>query len=377
MSDALASQGFVMREVPLIELHRAFGGNLGEFGGWTTSFDFGDPVSEATSVRTSAAFFDVSHMGRFVLRGKRVTEFLQRVVSRDLSKVREGFMSGPVLLLNESGGIIDDNMLYRVSEEEWYAVVNAPKIERDYAWLKRWRSELGYADVEVEDVTERSVLIAVQGPKSLEVMESLGFKEARDLKLLQFARDAEVLGERAVLVSRSGWTGEELRSYGFEIWCSVDLGAKLFRKLVEMGIRPAGLVARDTLRLEAGYLLSGVDFDETTTPVEARYWIAYDVDREGFVGAEAAKRRYLEGVDRIRVGLRFKKGARFIPRHGDPVLVGEREVGYVTSGAFSSYLDRAIAMAYVSTRYAYIGGTAHLRSRGRLFEAKIVDPPFV
>lgn len=138
-----------MRSVPLIDLHRSLGGSLGEFGGWITSFDFGDPVAEHISVRTSVAFFDVSHMGRLVLRGKHVAEFLQRVVSKDISKVRESFMSGPVLLLREDGGMIDDIMLYRIREDLWYAVVNAPKIEKDYTWLNEWRVRLGYTDVEI------------------------------------------------------------------------------------------------------------------------------------------------------------------------------------------------------------------------------------
>lgn len=366
-----------MRSVPLLDLHRSIGGNLGEFGGWLTSLDFGDPVSEHISVRTSVAFFDVSHMGRLVLRGSRVVEFLQRVVSRDIAKVGRGYMSGPVLLLNESGGIIDDVMLYHVKDDTWFAVINAPNIEKDYRWLALWKSRLGYEDVEIENVTEDSVLIAVQGPKSLEVLESLGLGDLGKLKILQFLTDVELLGDRAVLASRSGWTGEEVRSHGYEIWCSIDLGEKVVRKLAGMGVKAAGLIARDTLRLEAGYLLSGVDFDESVTPVEARYWLAFDADKENYVGAEAARRRYVEGVEKTRVGLRFKKGERFVPRHGDPVLVGEREVGYITSGTYSNYLNRAIAMAYVSTRYAYMGGTVYVRSRGRAFEAKIVEPPFI
>jgi len=366
-----------VRSVPLIELHRSFRGNLGEFGGWLTSLDFGDPVGEHVSVRTSVAFFDVSHMGRFIIRGSRVVEFLQRVVSRDISKVPEGSMSGPVLLLNEGGGMIDDVMLYHVKKDLWYAVVNAPNIDKDLSWLNKWRNELGYTDIEIENVTEKSVLIAIQGPKALEVMESLGVGSVGKLKILQFLTDVELLGDRAVLISRSGWTGEEVRSHGYEVWCSVELGAKLFKKLVELGIRPAGLIARDSLRLEAGYLLSGVDFDENTSPVEARYWMAFDAEKTGYVGSEAVRKKYVEGVDRIRVGLRFKKDQRFVPRHGDPVLIGEKEVGYVTSGTFSNYLGRAIAMAYVNTRHAYLGGTVHVKSRNRLFEAKIVEPPFI
>lgn len=366
-----------MREVPLVELHRKYGGSLGEFGGWLTSFDFGNPVDEHLAVRNAVAFFDVSHMGRFVVRGRRALDFLQRVFAKDLSKVKEGFMSGPALLLNEDAGMIDDVMLYRVREDLWYAVVNAPRIARDFEWLNSWRSRLGFSDVEIEDVTASTTLIAIQGPKALEVIENLGVKEASSLRILQFVENVEVLGGRATLVSRSGWTGEEVRSHGFEIWAPVELGWRVFEKLVELGVRPAGLIARDTLRLEAGYLLSGVDFDERTNPVEARYWMAFDLDKRDYVGYERLEERYREGIDRIRVGLRFKKGARVVPRHGDPVLIGGREVGYVTSGTYSAYLERAIAMGYVSSRYAYIGGTAYVSCRGKLYEAKIVEPPFI
>lgn len=208
-------------------------------------------------------------------------------------------------------------------------------------------------------------------------MESLGLGEVGKLRILQFITDVEILGERAVLVSRSGWTGEEVRSHGYEVWCSIELGAKLFRRLVDSGIRAAGLIARDILRLEAGYLLSGVDFSEDVTPIEARYWLAFDLEKTGYVGEEAVRRKYIEGVDKIRVGLRFKKGERIVPRHGDTVIVGDKEIGYVTSGVFSKYLDRAIAMAYVSTKHSYIGGSVYVRNRGKPFEAKIVEPPFI
>jgi aminomethyltransferase len=366
-----------LREVPLVELHRRYGGSLGEFGGWLTSLDFGDPVAEHLAVRRAVAFFDVSHMGRFVLRGRRVLDFLQRLFAKDLSGVGEGYMSGPALLLNEDAGMIDDVMLYRVREDLWYAVVNAPRISRDFEWLSSWRGRLGFSDVEIEDVTDSTTLIAIQGPKALEVVENLGVREAGSLRILQFVENVEVLGGRATLVSRSGWTGEEVRSHGFEIWAPVELGRRIFEKLVELGVRPAGLIARDMLRLEAGYLLSGVDFDESTNPIEARYWMAFDLDKRGYVGYEKLEARYREGVERVRVGLRFKKGVRVVPRHGDPIVVGGTEVGRVTSGTYSTYLERAIAMGYVSSRYAYIGGTVHVSCRGKLYEAKIVEPPFI
>ncbi len=365
-------------EVPLINIQRKFGGNIGEFAGWLTSMDYGNPFKEHLMTRSNVTIFDVSHMGRYIIRGKKVFEFLQRVVSKDLSNVKPNFMSGPVLLLNEKGGIKDDIMLYNVNEELWLAVVNAPNIKKDLEWLVELRSRFGFtkSDVDIEDVTLKTVLLAIQGPKSKELMECLGV-DVGGLKILEFMRDVDVLGSKAFLISRSGWTGEEVRSYGFEIWCSPDLGAKIFTKAIELGARPAGLIARDTLRLEMGYLLIGVDMDENTNPIEARYWLPLSLSKDYCIGCKEVIEAYRKGVKRIRIGLKLKKGVRTIPRHGDKIIVDGVEVGRVTSGAFSPYLKRSIAMGYVLVNYAYIGFKVKVRIRGKEYDAKITDFPFI
>ncbi len=369
----------MVREVPLLETQKKLGGNPGEFAGWLTSLDYGNPIEEHLATRNAVTVFDVSHMGRYVLKGSKVFEFLQKLVTKDLSKVKENSMSGPVLLLNEDGGIIDDNMLYRVKDDLWLAVVNAPNVESDLEWMLKWREKLGYApsDVDIQNVTYDTVLIAVQGPKAPEVMEALGIKGFEDLKILQFLWEPEVLGKKATLVSRSGWTGEEVRSHGFEIWTTIDHGKEILLKAVEAGAKPAGLIARDSLRLEMGYLLVGSDMDESTNPIEVRYWLALTLGKTECVGCDKVQEAYEKGVSRFRVGLKLKKGVRKIPRHGDKVYAGNEVIGYVTSGGYSPLLNRAIALAYVKSSHAYIGFKVNVEVRGKLYSAKIQDPPFI
>lgn len=339
--------------------------------------DYGNPLEEHVNTRTLVSVFDVSHMGRYVIRGKRSFEFLQRLVSKDLSEVGTGKMSGPVLLMNENAGIRDDIMLYNVSEDLWLAVVNAPNVEKDLEWMNKWRVRWSYTDVEIDDVTLESTLIAIQGPKAAEVMEGLGFSEARNLKILEFIHGAEVLGKKTVLVSHSGWTGEEVRSFGFEIWTDIDHGAEILRKSVSLGAKPAGLIARDTLRLEMGYLLIGQDMDENTNPVEARYWLPLSLEKEECVGCPRLREIYEKGVSKIRVGLKLKKGLRIVPRHGAEIYAGNNLVGKVTSGAYSPYLNAGIAMGYVNVSHAYIGSRLDLEVRGGKQKAKIVDFPLI
>ena len=363
--------------VPLLDLQRKYGGNPGEFAGWITSMDYGDPIEEHVKTRTEVTVFDVSHMGRYVIRGTRVIEFLQKLVSKDITKVSKHFMSGPVLLLTEEGGIQDDIMLYYVDDNVWFAVVNAPNVRKDLEWLNMWKQRLGYHDVEIEDVTLNSVLIAIQGPRAPEILEELGIGDAKDLKILQFIYRPEILGKIAVLISKSGWTGEEVRSYGFEIWTDIEHGKAIFEKAIELGAKPAGLIARDSLRLEMGYLLAGVDMNESTNPIEARYWLALSLNKTGCIGCDKVRKIYEKGVSRIRVGLRLKKGLRVIPRHGCKIRACDEVVGEVTSGAFSPTLNRPIAMGYVKTSHMYLGGKLTIEIRGREYEAKLVDFPFI
>ncbi len=339
--------------------------------------DYGNPVEEHLQTRNGVTVFDVSHMGRYVIKGNNLFEFFQKAVSKDLKKFKQGFMSGPVLLLNDEGGIKDDIMLYYLRDDEWLAVVNAPNVKKDREWLESLMSRFGFTGISIEDVTLKTTLIAIQGPKAVEVMEALGFPEAKDLRILQFVPEAEVLGKKTVLVSRSGWTGEEVRSAGFEIWTSIEHGEEIFEKAIEAGAKPAGLIARDSLRLEMGYLLVGSDMDENINPIEARYWLPLSLGKTECVGCEKVMEYYEKGVQKFRVGFKLKKGVRAIPRHGYKIYAGNEEVGYVTSGAYSPVINRAIGMGYVKTSHAYLGFKLYVEVRGKLHEAKILDFPII
>ena len=342
----------MVREVPLLDTLRKHGASLGEFAGWLTAMDYGNPMEEHLATRNEATAFDVSHLGRYVIRGSKLFEFFQKAVSKDLKKFRQGFMSGPVLLLNDEGGIKDDIMLYYLSDDEWLAVVNAPNVEKDKEWLESLRERFGYSesDVFIEDVTLKTALIAIQGPKSADILEEMGFAEAKKLSILQFVPNAEILGEEVKLVSRSGWTGEEVRSYGFEIWTTIDHGRKVFEKALELGAKPAGLIARDSLRLEMGYLL---------------------------IGCDKVNEYYVKGAQKFRIGFTLKKKDRAIARHGHKIFVDGEEVGYVTSGAYSPVLKRSIGMGYVKASHAYIGYRLDIEIRGVMHEAKILDFPLI
>ncbi len=364
------------RETPLLETLRKHDANVGEFAGWITAMDYGNPLEEHMATRNSVTVFDVSHMGRYLIRGDNLFEFFQKLVSKDLSKFKEGRMSGPVLLLNENAHIIDDIMLYYLSDAEWLAVVNAPNIEKDRVWILKWAKEWGY-NITIEDITLSTALIAIQGPRAPEVIEKLGVKEAESLSILEFLRRPSVLGEEAILVSRSGWTGEEVRSHGYEIMTTVEHGKRVFEAAVKAGAKPAGLIARDSLRLEMGYPLIGVDIGNDVNPIEARYWMALSLKKRGFLGEEALRRIYREGVSKFRVAFKLKKGVRRIPRHGNNVLIDGKVVGYVTSGAYSPVLGRSIGMGYIEATHSYIGFKVTIDIRGKTYEAKILDFPLI
>ncbi len=368
-----------MKYSPLIDVERSYGANLGSFAGWLTPLDFGDPISECKEVRLRAGVFNVSHMGRLLIKGVKSYEFLQKLVTKDLSPLKPGEMSGPALILNKSGGIKDDVMIYKLSDIEWLMVCNAVNKDKNIQWMMSLKEDLGISgnDLTIEDLTDSSVLIAVQGPKSLELLESLGVKDLSYMKLLNFVLGVKVGDADAFLVSRSGWTGEEVRSYGFEIWSDTPNGVKIYRELLRMGIKPAGLVARDILRTEMGYVLYGSDISEDVNPIEARYWMALTKGKEECIGCREVWDAYVKGVRRLRLGFKLKKGVKVIPRHGYKILAGGEVVGEVTSGCYSPTAERCVGMGYVKTSHAYLGYSMDVVVRDRGYEIKLSDFPLI
>ncbi len=362
-----------LHQYPLHDLHKRLGANFGEFAGWNAPLDYGSVVEEHMSVRTSVGVFDLSHMGRVFVEGSGASKLLDKLVPRIIES-EPGQMVGPTAFLNEKAGFRDDVMLYNLGDR-WLIVPNAVNREKIVKWLEEWAAKLSL-QAKVRDETFNLVMLAVQGPKAAEAMKAIGApQEVLELKLLRFRLNVDLGVGKAFLVSRSGWTGED----GFEIIAEPDQAEKIYLALVEKaGARPCGLAARDTLRIEMGFVLYGNDIDEDTNPVEARYWWVFQPGpKEDCVGCPALREALRRGVDRVRVGLRLEKKARIVPRHGDKVFVEDVEVGVVTSGTYSPYAKRSLAMAYVDSRHALMGLTVEVEHKGKRYRAKIVDFPFV
>ena len=368
-----------MARIPLLDYYvERLGAEIGTFGEWEVPMRYGNSLEEHMSVRTNVAVFDVSHMGRIRFRGSDVFDFIQYIYTKDLSKVKEGFMSGPTLALNDLARVKDDEMLYKISDEEWLVVVNALAREKMLKYFKEVIERRGFK-VEVEDLTMKYSMLALQGPRSVEVMEKLGAGWAGDLKVLEFRLNVEIAGNPVFLVSRSGWTGED----GFEIWGEHRSIKNIVEEMIKLGVKPAGLIARDSLRMEMGFVLGDHEYGEDPVKypcaVSLRYGMgAITWSKKGFVGEEALRACRREGVRWVRVGLKMsKKAARIIPRKDDLVYVDDQLIGWVTSGSFSPVLKRGIAQAYIDTRYAIFDEPVEVVVRGKRYEAKIVDFPFI
>ena len=367
-----------LNRLQLESLHRDLGAVFGEFAGWSVPMQYTSVIEEHMAVRESCGVFDISHMGRLRVRGPDAVELLERVYTKRVSKTREGYLSGPTLALNEYARVKDDEMLYKITDEEWLVVPNAVAKDKMISHLRGVAEGLGLR-VSIEDLTGDYVMLAIQGPRSIDVLRSIGAGWVDSLKPLEFELDASLGPVKAFLVSRSGWTGED----GVEVWLKPSEAARLYKLLIERGVKPAGIASRDTLRMEMGFVLNGNEYGEDPTKFPCAYSLRYgmgaiDWGKRGFIGEEALRACRREGARWIRVGLVVKKKyARTIPRPGYKVYVEGVEAGWVTSGSFSPVLSRGIAQAYIDSRYALIGETVEVDIRGRLIEAKIVDFPFI
>ncbi len=367
------------RQVPLYDVHKELGATFGEFAGWTVPMSFTSTLEEHMAVRQSVGIFDISHMGRLRLTGPDAGKLLDFAFTKAVSSTQPGFMSGPTLALNENARVIDDEMWYRLPSGEWLSVPNAAARDRIKSHLRQLAELKGYV-VDLEDLTESLSMLAIQGPGSPGVMSAIGATWAQQLRPLEFRLGADVAGARAFLVSRSGWTGED----GFEVWAEHAEAERIFKAAVKAGAVPAGIAARDTLRIEMGFVLGGNEYGEDPTrfpcALSLRYGMgAIDWSKRGFYGEEALRACRREGLRWVRVGVEMKKAhARFIPRQGYKVLVDDVEVGWVTSGTYSPVLSRGVAQAYVDTRYAVLGEPVTIvDERGRTGEGKLVDFPFI
>ena len=356
-----------LRETPLAARHVELGARMVPFAGYSMPVQYSSIVEEHRAARERAALFDVSHMGQLWLRGPGAGAAADALLTRAVSALGEGRVRY-ALLCNERGGTIDDLTAYRTGEHEWLLCVNASNTEADRDWIAAHLP----ADAQLEDRSEATGLLALQGPDSAALLAALGCDAAGALKRFRFA-GLELAGGR-VLVSRTGYTGAD----GFELYCDAEHLRKLFDALLEVGasrgLRPAGLGARDTLRLEAALPLHGHELDVDTGPLEAGLGRFVELERD-FVGAEALRRQREAGVARTLVG--FEVEGRGVARAGFAVHVGGEAVGRVTSGAPSPTLGRPIGLAFVPPALAAEGTALDIAVRGREIPARVVPTPFV
>jgi aminomethyltransferase len=357
-----------IQHTPLHDWHVVRGGKMVDFAGWRMPVQYSGLVDEHTAVRERAGLFDVSHMGEIRLRGADALAAVQHLTVNDASVIDDG-QAQYTAMVNEAGGIIDDLLVYRVSAEDYLLVVNAGTTSKDFEWITRYAR----GDVEVINESADWAQVALQGPVAESVLSRVLPDDLAAIRYYHFAMSE--YGGQPAIISRTGYTGED----GFEIYLAPSLAAELADAIMTAGepegVIPAGLGARDTLRLEAGMMLYGNDMDETRSPIEAKLGWIVKLDKGEFIGRAALAEQKSNGTAEKIVAL--KSVGRGIPRHGYPILdaAGDR-VGEVTSGTFSPTLREGIGMGYVTSALASADNQIFVEMRGKGIEALTVKPPF-
>jgi aminomethyltransferase len=358
-----------LRRTPLYVVHRESGAKMVPFGGWEMPVEYAGLIAEHMAVRTAAGLFDVSHMGEFEIEGPGALAFLQRVTSNNAAKLVDGQAQYSAFVL-DSGAPVDDVIVSRKAADRYLLVVNAGNIEKDSRWLTGQKP----TGCQLRDRSDDFGLLALQGPRAQDILAKLTPADLPGLKYYRFL-DASVCGIPAT-ISRTGYTGED----GFEIMVPADRTVELWRALIEagrdLGLVPAGLGARDTLRLEARMCLYGNDMDETTSLVEAGLgWIVSLDDAKGdFNGRAVLAAQKANGPSRKLIG--FEVTGRGIARHGYAVSVKGAPVGVVTSGTYAPFLQKNIGLAYLPAEHAGVGCEFDVDVRGRGVPARVVPTPF-
>lgn len=353
-----------LARTPLHDEHVALDGKMVPFAGFEMPVQYPTGITkEHRAVRTGAGLFDVSHMGEFEVRGPAALDLVQRVTVNDAGRIEVG-QAQYSAMVNEDGGILDDLIVYRF-EDRWMLVVNASNRAKDWQWIANHAAAL---DVDLTDRSDEIALLALQGPGARALLRGLTDTDLDAIGYYRFAEGA-VAGVEGV-VSATGYTGED----GFELYLPASGAVTVWRALVDAGSVPAGLGARDSLRLEMGYALYGNDLDEDHTPLEAGLGWITKLDKGPFVGREALAAQKEAGVDRKLVGLRLEE--RGFPRPGYPILADGAPVGTVTSGTMSPSLGHGVAMGYVPADRAKSGTELAVEIRGRAVAATVQRPPF-
>jgi aminomethyltransferase len=364
MSDSVT----IIKKTPFFEIHKALGAKILPFAGYEMPITYAGVIAEHEAVRKNAGVFDVSHMGEFILRGPHALDLIQKTTSNDASKLTDGKIQYSCFP-NLDGGIVDDLLVYRIKEEQYMLVVNASNIEKDWNWLKQndeW-------NVDMEDISEKTALLAVQGPNAASILQKLTDVNLSEITYYTFTKGT-FAGESNVLISATGYTG----AGGFEIYFDESKAEKIWNAIFEAGkaenIQPVGLACRDTLRLEMGFCLYGNDINDSTSPIEAGLgWITkFSKEFNNKVNLELQKQN---GTTKKLVG--FQLVDKGIPRH-DYEICDEHgnNIGIVTSGTMSPSLQIPIGMGYVPAAFSAVDSEIYVKVREKLLKAKVVKLPF-
>ncbi len=360
-----------MKLTALNNVHKAAGGRMVEFAGYEMPVEYSGIRDEHLTVRNAVGVFDVSHMGEFWVKGPNALELIKKVSSNDPTILRPG-QAQYTCFPNGRGGIVDDFLVYCFNQEEYLLVVNASNIEKDWQWINRQNN----MNAELENVSDSISQLAVQGPLAVKTLQKVTEVNLGEMKFYSFTT-GKMAGINNVIISATGYTG----AGGFELYCknedAVRLWEAVFEAGAEFGIKPAGLGARDTLRLEMGYCLYGNDIDDTTSPIEAGLgWITKFNNGREFIDRDILTMQKNEGVSRrLRGFILLEKG---IPRHGyDLTDSNGAVIGNVTSGTLSPVLQKGIGLGYVAREYAALGNQIFVKIRNKSVPAEIVKLPFI
>ena len=357
-----------MKNTALTETHEALGAKMVPFAGYNMPVQYEGINIEHETVRQAVGVFDVSHMGEFLIDGEHALELIQKVSSNDASKLTIG-KAQYSCLPNDDGGIVDDLIIYKIKEEQFLLVVNASNIEKDWNWIQS-KNDVG---AKIRDLSEDYSLLAIQGPKAIEAMQSITSHDLSAIKFYNFVV-GDFAGVEHIIISATGYTG----SGGFEIYCknsdAKQIWDKVFDAGADFGIKPIGLAARDTLRLEMGYCLYGNDIDDTTSPIEAGLgWITKFT--KDFTNSEAIKAEKARGIENKLIA--FELDERGIPRQGyDIVDHNGNKIGRVTSGTMSPSLGKGIGLGYVPKVFADFHSKINIQIRKKAIPATVIKLPF-
>ncbi len=358
-----------LKEIALNDVHISLGAKMVPFAGYKMPVQYVGINAEHEVVRNAVGVFDVSHMGEFILKGENALDLIQRVTSNDASKLTDGKVQYSCLP-NDTGGIVDDLLVYRIDEKTYMLVVNASNIDKDWDWISKFNSK----NVEMHNISDQTTLLAVQGPRACDSLQKLTGINLSEMQYYTFQKGT-FDGINNILISATGYTG----AGGYEIYFENQYAAKIWKDIFaageEFGIKPIGLGARDTLRLEMGFCLYGNDIDDTTSPIEAGLgWITKFT--KDFTNSAALKEQKEQGITKKLVG--FEMVERGIPRHGYEVKdVDGTIIGIVTSGTQSPTLQKPIGMAYVATEFAKENSDIYISIRDKSLKARVVKMPFL